>query len=577
MVWFGLPRMICSLMMAAPLAPAGPPVPDGLDLSIICRLPVQADGRYPPLDTLARQTVELVTGSRRFGGHDPLALVLAWTFQPDAWLDEPLIPIDNVELRRAIGLDESKRRFSYRDLHGHHRLQQMLSELHQRADEKKRDPLTSKLNRIEKQLTRLQRVFGEDLILAVPHPSDATARWSALSESAIARVMEASSESRIRPELLEPVRTAWAALRESFLAGDNAAFLEAAGSLLAALRRLPAAYYPDPALIELEIRYNRLQPFRAAWMVLGAAALVSLLALLARRFWSDMLALLALTAGAGLTTYGLAMRWQIAGRIPAANMYESLLLLGWGMGAFGIGSVVFARHRIVPLNASALAALALLLADCLPLDRYIGPIPPVLRDTIWMSIHVPIIMASYSVLAMAMLLGHGQLLVAGLWPKRTGLIHRIDNIQYGYLLVGSFLLAAGIVTGSIWGASSWGRYWGWDPKEVWSLIALLGYMAVLHGRAARWLGTFGTAMGNVLAFWLVVMTYIGVNYILGVGLHSYAFGTGTVARWLLAIGAVELAFLAAVAVVRLRRARLVSPIAASPATAQHQPPEPPIP
>ena len=88
------------------------------------------------------------------------------------------------------------------------------------------------------------------------------------------------------------------------------------------------------------------------------------------------------------------------------------------------------------------------------------------------------------------------------------------ELQYFYIHVGSILLVAGILTGSMWAASSWGRYWGWDPKEVWSLVAFLAYMAILHARAERLIGNFGVAAWSIAAFQTILMTYLGVNFVL---------------------------------------------------------------
>jgi cytochrome c biogenesis factor len=126
---------------------------------------------------------------------------------------------------------------------------------------------------------------------------------------------------------------------------------------------------------------------------------------------------------------------------------------------------------------------------------------------------------------------------------RQDLVSKMNQLLYWYIHVGSILLAAGILTGSIWAASSWGRYWGWDPKEVWSLIALLAYMAILHGRFDRLIGPYGTAAFSIVAFWAVLMTYIGVNFVLTAGLHSYGFGESSVVLWLVILALAEVAFL----------------------------------
>ncbi len=138
--------------------------------------------------------------------------------------------------------------------------------------------------------------------------------------------------------------------------------------------------------------------------------------------------------------------------------------------------------------------------------------PPVLSGTPWLAIHVPIIMVSYSTFAIATFLAH--LVRSGVAALRAPARGRAGDERgtsslYWYMHVGSILLIAGILTGSIWAASSWGRYWGWDPKEVWSLVAFLAYMAILHARIDGQIGSFGVARGRIVAFWTILMTYLG--------------------------------------------------------------------
>ena len=238
-------------------------------------------------------------------------------------------------------------------------------------------------------------------------------------------------------------------------------------------------------------------------------------------------------------SWGIGMRWQVAGRIPASNMYESMLFLGWGVGLFAVVATVLMRNRIVVLNAAAGAALTMALTDLLPIDRFIHPMPPVLSGTYWLAIHVPIIMVGYAVLALGMVVAHMQIGVEAFAPARRTLALKMAELQYFYIHVGSILLVAGILTGSMWAASSWGRYWGWDPKEVWSLVAFLAYMAILHARAERLIGTFGVAAWSIVAFQTILMTYLGVNFVLAAGLHSYGFGDSSVVRAMVITALVE--------------------------------------
>jgi ABC-type transport system involved in cytochrome c biogenesis permease subunit len=580
----------------ASLAPAAPEykLPAALDLTAIRAIPVQHDGRYPPLDTVARDFLDSVTGDAHFRGKDAVMWLLAWTFDPDTWMDEPLITIRNAELRKELALSADKSVFSYAELINHPRLRDLIADLAQRDTSRKPDPLESKVSDIHDKLIQLQTVFGGRAVNVIPDPADPLGAWTPVR-------LDARASADGNGEHAE-IAAAWSGLRAAFLADDVGAFALASTRLAEAAAQLPAAFRPDQAKIGTELRYNALQPFTLAWKVMLGAALLAASATFLRRKWFDVVALIAMIAGFGALTYGLALRWQIAGRIPASNLFESLLFLSWGMGAFAVVSMLVFRDRLVPLTASGMGAVALLLATCLPMDHFIRPIAPVLLDTVWMSIHVPVIMVSYSVLALAVLIAHVQLGVMALAPARAATAKSLDTLHYWYVHVGTILLTIGIITGSMWAASSWGRYWGWDPKEVWSLAALLGYLAVMHVRidlnkTPRWMyaialvllaamiavilprfapitgtklallftavaglsvlvlarGMFGTAVKSILCFWLIVMTYVGVNFVLGIGLHSYAFGKGAVARRMLEFGAIDLAFVALCTLIYLLR------------------------
>lgn len=585
----------------------------GLDLDALRRLPTQHDGRTPPLDTLARDLVETVTGTPMFDGHDPVLLVLAWTFDADAWRQKPLIPISNAELRAVLKLPADRARFSYADLARHEPLTRPIEALHRRADGKKLNPLETKVKEIAERLVTLDTVLSGLALPLIPDPLHVLHPW---------RPIGVPGRETDDPEA---VREAWTALGDALRNRNTATFSAAAKQLATALNALPAAYRPSAAVIAAELHYNELRPHRLAWQMLALGLACAALATLLDGRWAGsyasvkrtagLLAVVAFAAGAGMQSYGLWLRWQLAGRLPETNMYESMLFLGWGAAVFAVlaGGVTTALRRgwVVPLTGGFMAALALCLADVLPLDRYLRPTAPVLLDTVWMSIHVPIMMTSYAVLALAVAIAHAQLVIVGLAPGRSDLVQAVDRVHYAYVLVGSILLIAGIATGSMWGAVSWGRYWGWDPKEVWALIAFLGYTVILHTRletepAPAWakavaaglaLGVFGvvaskfgaptqgrtlafggaalagaffvlargplaTALKSVLAFWLILMTYVGVNFVLGIGLHSYGFGAGAVVRYMLLFGGADLIFVALCSLLHLWRSRPPQPATA---------------
>ena len=207
-------------------------------------------------------------------------------------------------------------------------------------------------------------------------------------------------------------------------------------------------------------------------------------------------------------------------------MYESLVFMGWGAIALGLAAEALNRKRFLALSAGLMGFVCLAFSENLPIDSAINPLVPVLAHTYWLSVHVMTVMLSYSAFALAMVLGHVVLFVAVFQREKTALLSSLSGLLYRTLQVGVLFLAAGVVFGAIWANESWGRYWGWDPKETWSLITFFIYLAIIHARFAGWLGHFGLGASAILGFLAVVMTYYGVNFILASGLHAYGFSEG---------------------------------------------------
>jgi cytochrome c-type biogenesis protein CcsB len=490
-----------ALLAAAPARAQVPQLPAPADVEALRRLPVQHDGRVMPLDTLAREAVWNVTGKRSVWGVDPVAMALGWALEPEAWVIQPIVPVKDDRLAAEIGLPPGTRWSSFQTLARNERLSQLMAAA-QAAEQQERPlaPLEKAVQKLEERLLWMQSVLSQDALRVVPaaKPGDA---WTA-------------------PEHLHSIADLRALLDSGVSAGHLA-----------------------PGRVSVELLYNRARTTRLAWWVLSLSLLLSIAAMLLERRALDVAAGALLVAGFAVMSWGLWMRWQVAGRIPASNMYESLLFLGWGVGAFAVIATVLLRNRIVVLNAAAGAALTMALTDLLPIDRFVHPMPPVLSGTYWLAIHVPIIMLGYAVLALGMVVAHMQIGVEAFAPARRSIALKMTELQYFYIHIGSILLVAGILTGSMWAASSWGRYWGWDPKEVWSLVAFLAYMAILHARAERLIGNFGVAAWSIVAFQTILMTYLGVNFVLASGLHSYGFGDSKVVWAMVAAAVAEAAFI----------------------------------
>ena len=447
------------------------------------RLPVQHDGRVMPLDTLAREAVWNVTGQRSWNGREPVESVDFWWAEPEVAIDTPMVKV-SPDIVRVARLPEGTTHASFSQLVNDRGVLAIMDEA--RSKEGAKQGVLASAAKLEERLLWLQKFLKHDGIRPIPSGE----RWN------------------VAPPSLEAIASA---------------------------PRLEG--WPSPSAIEREITYNAVRPTRIAWIVLLAAFVLSLLG-------RHRLSFAGLLAGFAVMTWGIATRWQLADRIPAANMYESLLFLAWGVGAFALIAFAVLKNRLVVLNACAMSALTMALTDLLPIDGFIHPVPPVLAGTPWLAIHVPIIMVSYSVLALSMVIAHMQIGLTIWKPSRTDLIARMADLHYWYVHVGAILLIAGILTGSIWASSSWGRYWGWDPKEVWSLVAFLAYVAILHARWEKLIGPFGVAAISIAAFQTILMTYLGVNFVLTTGLHSYGMGDSPVVTWMIIVALAEAAFLA---------------------------------
>jgi cytochrome c-type biogenesis protein CcsB len=491
-------KAVTALLLAALAGSASAASP----AEVLRRLPVQHDGRVMPLDTLAREAVWNVTGHYTWNGEDPVTTVTGWLLDPPAAGNAAVVALGSADLAEQLGWSRSATHASFAQIVRNPRaLQLMEAARREEADGRPRRGVMQDAEKLEQRLMRLQSFLGQEAVRPLPVAGQPKARWDAVAQPSV----------------------------ETFL-------------MLMAGPRLPG--WPAPQSIDQEIFYNQLNPVRLSWIILLVALVLSILAWVRRSRVLDALAFVGLLAGVAMMSWGILLRWGAGDRIPAANMYESMLFLAWGVGFFAVIAYAVLRNRIVVLNAAVMAALTMALTDLLPIDRFIHPIAPVLAGTPWLAIHVPIIMVGYSVLALGLVVAHMQIGFTIFAPRKAEIIDRMYDLLYWYMFVGSILLLAGILTGSMWAASSWGRYWGWDPKEVWSLVAFLAYMAILHAKVDRWIGQFGVAAISVAAFQTILMTYLGVNFVLTTGMHSYGMGDSPVVKWMVITLLAEAAFVA---------------------------------
>jgi cytochrome c-type biogenesis protein CcsB len=286
----------------------------------------------------------------------------------------------------------------------------------------------------------------------------------------------------------------------------------------------------NPNKIKAELLYNKLNIFRLCKMIYlifgGILLILTVISLFIEyKLIRRIIPILSLFILIGLLyhVFGIGLRWYIAGYAPWSNSYETMVFVSLISVLAGI--IFYRQSKIVFALAVLFGGVILFVAGLNWMDPQISSLVPVLKSP-WLMFHVAIIMISYGFFGINFLLGLTNLILLKLNKKKTNeiislRIRELSIINEISLWIGLSFLTVGTFLGAIWANESWGRYWGWDPKETWALITIIAYTAVTHlafinkKENPRWLN-----IGSVIAFFCVLMTYFGVNYFLS-GMHSY--------------------------------------------------------
>jgi cytochrome c-type biogenesis protein CcsB len=490
-------------------------------------LAIQDGGRRKPIDTFAREALIRITGRSTYTDNagrkwQPNDFVLSALLDTRDWKNEPMVLISLGQLIEQLGLDKTQRRFSFAQLTGSTQLQRIASEARAlKRAEKPLDRLQQEALSVNDRLALLGNVMNGNALLIVPSPQGETDAWIVPDSGAVAAYY---NETQFAPAFAELTK-----MMRAYTQADAFNFSIAARQLQDNLRALSPSIYPQDRQLRLEYFYNHFEGFYRAIWCYGIALVILIAAHLRKRgrLLQNVGVAVALL-GLAFHASGIVMRCLIAGRPPVTNMYESIIWVSFAVSFFGM--VFFARYRtpVYLLAALPVTLIALLLVHQMPIamPSSIDPLVPVLRDNFWLTIHVLTITLSYAAFALAMGFGHILLWRYARNPAAASADAPMHFWLYRVLQLGVLLLAAGTILGGVWANYSWGRFWGWDPKETWALIALLCYILTLHGRLAGWWTEFGLVVASVVCFLAVLMAWYGVNFVLGKGLHSYGFGIG---------------------------------------------------
>ena len=503
---------------------ASPPfTPDSLTVSSeqaahLGSLWVDYQGRISPMQTLANDYTVKLTGKKHYRHISGEQVFFGWLFFPERWQYEPVFQLKSDELKRLAGTKDSYACLAdFIDADGRSKLEPYHRRMYGSG---KPEGWIREAVKLDEKFHLIEMLQYGSLLKIFPMQNESgKLQWYApdMDVPPQADSMENMFARHFFPLYYE------ALIQDNAIAANMYADKLLVFQQMKAGRTLPSVTH-----MKVERAYNRVHIFSLLFKLCLASGCLCLLlfifSAICNKSWSraEKFFHAALWSVFLVTTVGLGLRTYIGGRIPMSNGYETMLLLAW----LSLLTGILARRYsfLIVAFSFLLAGFTLLVAHISAMNPQITPLVPVLQSPL-LSIHVLTLMVAYGLCGFMALNSVTSLIVwffGGKKIDRTAYIGRMKETSELFMYPASFLMGAGIFIGAIWANVSWGRYWGWDPKEVWALITFLLMGLTFHDKTLTWFRKPLFYHIFVLVIFLaVLMTYFGVNYILG-GKHSYA-------------------------------------------------------
>ncbi|WP_281310002.1 cytochrome c biogenesis protein CcsA [Flavobacterium flavigenum] len=503
------------------------------------RLIIQdAGGRMKPINTFSSELLRKVSHSDTYNGMNSDQVFLSMTQYGQVWIQVPIIYLraGNDSIRKIIGVDKEAKNapfVKFFDQNGNYKLSPYLDAAYKAANpnqfEKDFIETDKKVNLMESAL-----MGGILKIFPVPnHPGDKWISYMELDHAGL-KGMEATYTKQILPLYFN-------ALNNGSISKDFKTADDLVESINGFQKKFGAKVRPSEEKIDAEIAYNKYDVFQKLTYWYITAAIIMFIFTIVNIFFEKKWIRFCVNACHivigfffALHTLGLIARWYISGHAPWSNAYESIIYVAWSTMFFGLA---FDRKSKLTVASSAFVTAMILMSAYLNwIDPEIANLQPVL-NSYWLMIHVAVIVASYGPTALGFILGFVSLLLIFFTTEKNKAkmdlnIQEITYINEMALTIGLIMLTIGNFLGGQWANESWGRYWGWDPKETWALISIMVYAFIIHARfvpALRGKWTFN--LMSMFGFISILFTYYGVNFHL-VGLHSYASGEAKSLDWI---------------------------------------------
>ena len=503
------------------------------------RLIIQdAGGRMKPINTFSSELLRKVSHENTYKGMNSDQVFLSMTQGGNIWIQIPMIYIKkgNDSIRKIIGIGADKKYASFIDFFdnsGNYKLSPYLETAYKSANP---NQFEKDFIEADKKVNLMDSALSGSILKIFPIPNDANNKWVSYPE-----LEHAGLKGMAGTYTHNILHMYFAALEAASVSKD---YKEADG-LLESINGFQKKYgskvRPSEEKITSEILYNEYDVFKKLpFWYMYASILMLLFTILKifkeRKSLNVLVNTMHVIIGLlfGLHTLGLIARWYISGHAPWSNAYESIIYVGWATMFFGLA--FDSKSKLTVASSAFVSAMILSAAYMNWIDPEIGNLQPVL-NSYWLMIHVAIIVASYGPFALGMILGVVSLLLILFTNEKNREkmklnIKEITFINEMALTIGLIMLTIGNFLGGQWANESWGRYWGWDPKETWALISIMVYAFVIHSRFVPALrGKWVFNLMSIFAFISILFTYFGVNFHL-VGLHSYASGEAKSLSWI---------------------------------------------
>lgn len=495
-------------------------------------------GRMKPINTFSSELLRKVSHSDIYNNMNADQVFISMTQFPDVWYEIPLIYITKGDdsIRKIIGIDPKEKyaKFSdFFDVKGNYKLSKSLETASRLAN-----PNAFEKNIVEtdKKVVLMSSALFGGILKIYPIPNDKNNKWVSYPELSNAQLPKRDSVfvKNILPFYFNSLQTA--VDKNNYKEADF--YLD---GIKKYQKHYGSAIMPSQNKIDSEIMYNKLNVLQKLdkWYILTSILMIIfVIAQIFKNRKSLRISINIIHIIIGflflIHTIALIFRWYISGHAPWSNAYEAIVYVAWATMFFGLA--FDRKSKLTVASAAFVTALILWSANLNWIDPEIANLQPVL-DSYWLMIHVAVIVASYGPFALGMILGFVSLLLIIFTNKSNKekmdlSINELTYINEMALTIGLIMLTIGNFLGGQWANESWGRYWGWDPKETWALISIMVYAFVIHARFVPVLrGKWIFNLMSMFAFVSILFTYYGVNFHL-VGLHSYASGEAKSLDWI---------------------------------------------